>query len=70
MRKKSKIKYNQDRFFYMICYAVAVLLTLIVLYPVIYIISASFSNADRIVQGDVWLFPVDFNLKAYKIVFN
>ncbi|MBQ8815455.1 MAG: carbohydrate ABC transporter permease [Lachnospiraceae bacterium] len=70
MNKKTKIKYNQDRLYYIICYAVVAILTLIVLYPVVYIVSASFSNPDRTVQGDVWLWPVDINLDAYKMLFN
>ena len=41
-------------------------MTAIVLYPVIYILSASFSDADRLVAGDVWVWPVEFNIKAYQ----
>ena len=67
MRQKTKIKYNQDRLYYIICYTVIAILTLVVLYPIIYIISASFSNADSVVQGRVWLWPVDINLDAYKV---
>ena len=70
MRQKTKIKYNQDRLYYIICYTVIAILTLVVLYPIIYIISASFSNADSVVQGRVWLWPVDINLDAYKVLFN
>lgn len=68
MKKKSKINYKQDRIYYIVCYTIITLLTLIVLYPVIYVISTSFSSADRVVQGDVWLLPVDFNLQGYKII--
>ena len=70
MKQKTKIKYNQDRLYYIICYTVITILTLVVLYPIIYIISASFSNADLVVQGKVWLWPVDINLDAYKVVVN
>ncbi|MBQ8815461.1 MAG: carbohydrate ABC transporter permease [Lachnospiraceae bacterium] len=70
MRQKTKIKYNQDRLYYIICYTVIAILTLVVLYPIIYIISASLSNADSVVQGRVWLWPVDINLDAYKVLFN
>lgn len=68
MKKKSKINYKQDRIYYIVCYTIITLLTLIVLYPVIYVISTSFSSADRVVRGDVWLLPVDFNLQGYKII--
>ena len=70
MMKRANRTSNQDRLYYAFCYAVVLILTLIVLYPVIYIISASFSNPDRTVQGDVWLWPVDINLDAYKMLFR
>ena len=47
-----------------------IILTLAVLYPVIFVISASFSNADRLVAGDVWLWPVSVSLDAYKLLFS
>lgn len=68
MRTSTKIKNKQDRWFYFFCHAVVTILTLLVLYPVIYIISASFSNSDMVVQGKVWLWPVDFSLQAYEII--
>lgn len=68
MKKKSGIKYNRDRFYYATCYAVISVLTILVLYPIIYIISASFSNADVVVRGEVWLWPVDIDLTAYRFV--
>ena len=70
MKKQAKVKHNQDRVFYIICYTIAIILTLIVLYPVIYILSSAISYADRVVQGDVWLWPVDIDFSAMKIVFN
>ncbi|MBQ8815400.1 MAG: carbohydrate ABC transporter permease [Lachnospiraceae bacterium] len=70
-KKKSKIaSTGKDRVFYIVCGLIMVVLTLMVLYPVIYVISASFSNADRIVAGKVWLWPVDINLDAYKLLFS
>jgi len=70
MRKNKISKNNNDKVFSFFCYAIVTFLTLSVLYPVIYILSASFSNSDMVVQGKVWLFPVKFTLEAYKIVFN
>lgn len=66
MKNKTKIVDKQDRTYYIICYAIAAILTVIVLYPVIYVVSASMSNADRLVRGDVWLWPVDIDFTAYK----
>ncbi|MBQ8813435.1 MAG: carbohydrate ABC transporter permease [Lachnospiraceae bacterium] len=70
MKNNTKIKHNQDRLYYAICYTGVSILTLIVLYPVIYVVSSSFSNADLVVQGKVWLWPVDINLDAYEMLFN
>lgn len=69
MKKTStKIENRQDRWFYVFCYALVTILTLVVLYPVVYIISASFSYSDMVAQGKVWLWPVDATLDAYRII--
>jgi multiple sugar transport system permease protein/putative aldouronate transport system permease protein len=41
-----------------------------VLYPIIYIISASFSDSQAVVSGEVWLWPVRPSLEGYKAVFE
>lgn len=68
MQKGTKIKNRQDRLFYFFCYVTVIILTLLVLYPIVYIVSASFSNSDMVVQGKVWLWPVNFTLEAYEII--
>lgn len=45
-----------------------VLLVIITLYPIIYIFSVSVSSATAYESGKIVLWPVDFNLDAYKIV--
>lgn len=39
---------------------------LVVLYPLYFIIIASFSDPNAVSAGKVWLFPVGFNLDGYK----
>ncbi len=68
MKTSAKIKNKQDRWFYLFCYVVITILAIVVLYPVIYIISASFSNSDMVAQGKVWLWPVKSTLQAYEII--
>lgn len=69
MDRRKKIKLGkEDRFFYIICYSIVIVLTLIVLYPIIYIISASFSDAAAVTQGKVWLWPVKFSTGAYQLL--
>lgn len=70
MKKGTKINNRQDRVFYFFCYAIVTILTLLVLYPIIYIVSASFSNSDMVVQGKVWLWPIKPTLQAYEIILN
>jgi putative aldouronate transport system permease protein len=40
--------------------------SLLVLYPVVYIVSASFSSGDALFSGKVFLFPVDLTLASYR----
>ena len=48
----------------------AVLIGLITLYPLIYVLSASLSSPINILNGKVWLYPVEITLNAYKRVFT
>lgn len=58
----------RDKVYYLICYAVITLLMLLVLYPLIYIVSASFSSADAITSGKMWLWPVNVTTIGYRYV--
>ena len=57
-----------DKLFYAVCYLITALFMLAVLYPLVYILSASFSSADAITSGRMWLYPVDFSLVCYKYI--
>jgi multiple sugar transport system permease protein/putative aldouronate transport system permease protein len=57
-----------DLVYYFIAYTVVVFLVLVVLYPMVYIVSASFSAASSVNAGRVWLFPVNPSLYNYKMV--
>ncbi|WP_088547244.1 carbohydrate ABC transporter permease [Paenibacillus aquistagni] len=59
-----------DRIFIAGVYTFLSLVLLIVLIPLIYILSASFSSPQAVVTGKVTLWPVDFSLAGYKAVFN
>jgi ABC-type glycerol-3-phosphate transport system permease component len=55
----------------MICnYTALGLFTLAVLYPLVYVLSASLSDPKNVVSGKVWLWPVGFSLDAFKAVFD
>nr|WP_245600178.1 carbohydrate ABC transporter permease [Paenibacillus harenae] len=46
------------------------LTVLIVVYPLVFVISASFSDPSHIMKGNVWLWPVEFTLDSYTKVFQ
>ena len=59
-----------DKIFLMINDFILFLALIVVLLPVIYIVSSSFSSAEAVSTGRVLLWPVDFSLEGYKTVFE
>lgn len=59
-----------DKLFTIIIYMALTLIVITVLYPIIYIISASFSEPQAVISGKVILWPIDVTLKGYKAVFK
>lgn len=61
---------KSDRIFHIVNNAVLGVFLLIVLYPLLYVVSASFSSASAVISGKVWLWPVEFSLDGYAAVFR
>jgi putative aldouronate transport system permease protein len=59
-----------DRFFLFIIYASLSIILVFVAYPLIYILSSSFSSSTAVIEGKVWLWPVDPTLNGYNAVFR
>lgn len=59
-----------DKIFYIVITVILTLFFIMVLYPCIFVISASFSSGTAVQSGKVVLFPVDFSLEGYKTVFH
>lgn len=59
-----------DRAFLALVYVFLVCVLAVVIYPLIFILSSSFSSAQAVVSGKVWLWPVDFSLMGYKVIFS
>lgn len=59
---------RSDKIYYGVCYAVILALVLVVLYPLIYIVSASFSAPSKVAAGQVWLLPVEPTLYSYELI--
>jgi multiple sugar transport system permease protein/putative aldouronate transport system permease protein len=61
---------ESDRWFNRGNYVILSLFLAAVLYPCIFIVSASFSSTEAVVSGRVWLWPVDPGLQGYRAVFE
>jgi putative aldouronate transport system permease protein len=61
---------NVDKLFLACIYLFLGAILLAVLYPLLYIVSSSFSSPQAVVAGRVWLLPVDFSLAGYEAVFK
>lgn len=59
-----------DRVFMFINTAALTVIVLIILIPLIFIVSASFSSPEAVIAGKVTLWPVDFSLQGYTTVFE
>ncbi|SDS58114.1 carbohydrate ABC transporter permease [Microlunatus soli] len=57
-----------DRAYYIVNYCVLIVFTLMVLYPLVYVLSASFSSAGAIANNEVVLWPVGVTADAYKTI--
>lgn len=68
MKSKTVQLSRNDRIFYAVTNTIMIILTIIVLYPMIYVVSSSFSSSSAVQSGRVFLWPVDFSLEGYKAV--
>ncbi|WP_045517023.1 carbohydrate ABC transporter permease [Neobacillus niacini] len=60
---------TSDKVFSFFNYFFLAIIALLILYPLYFVVSASFSNPAYILTGEMWLWPKGFNLDAYKKVF-
>ena len=71
LKKKNKIKESKtDYVYYAICAFILFLLAVIIIYPLWYIVIASISDADAVMTGDVWLYPVKITFAGYANLFK
>ncbi|MEG1381206.1 MAG: carbohydrate ABC transporter permease [Ruthenibacterium sp.] len=59
-----------DRMLMVFIYMLLTLIAAIVLLPLIYIVSASFSDPQAVVNNEVWLWPVRPTMRGYDAVFK
>lgn len=72
--KTEKKKFSKapigDKVFIIFVYVLLTLAMLIVLLPLVYIVSASFSDSQAVIANEVWLLPVRPTLRGYEAVFK
>lgn len=61
---------KSDNVFIVVVYALGILALLIVLLPLLYVVSSSFSSPEAVIKNKVWLLPVNFTINAYRAVFK
>jgi multiple sugar transport system permease protein/putative aldouronate transport system permease protein len=59
-----------DRLFNFFNYSMLTVVLLVVLYPIVFVVSSSFSSKEAVSAGEVLLWPVDFSLEGYEAVFR
>ena len=70
MKNKTRVRTSaEDRVLYTITNICLTLLLIIVAYPLIYMLSSSFSSGRAVTTGRVFLWPVEPSLDGYKTVF-
>ena len=70
MKRKRNPLGMSDRAFDILLTVMTSVFLVIVLYPLIYVVSSSFSSGNAVADGRVILWPVEFSVKGYELVFN
>lgn len=57
-----------DKLYMVLAYGLTILACLVILVPLIFIVAASFSSPEALLSARVFLWPVEFNLRGYKMI--
>ncbi|MDQ0876539.1 putative aldouronate transport system permease protein [Paenibacillus sp. V4I3] len=66
----STIRKKDDRLFDILNLIFLTVVGLTVLYPLYFVVIASFSNPDAVNSGEMWLFPKDITFEGYNRIFQ
>jgi len=69
VRRRLAMK-REDMAFSFMVYVLLTFVLIIIAFPLIYLVSASFSSPQAVISGRVWLLPVDFTIKGYEAIFK
>ncbi|OPG98876.1 sugar ABC transporter permease [Chryseobacterium mucoviscidosis] len=59
-----------DRIFNIVNHFLLIIITLIVIYPLVFVLSASFSDPQAVLRGEMFLWPKGINLHSYEKIFQ
>ncbi|WP_031554919.1 carbohydrate ABC transporter permease [Oribacterium sp. FC2011] len=62
--------FSQDKVVNVVFYVIAILMILMVVYPLWFVIIASFSNPEDVATGKVWFWPKSIDFRGYKLLFE
>ena len=69
MKKTTAIRASKgDRIYYTLIITFSILVLIAVLYPLIYVVSSSFSSGSAVTNGKVILWPVNPSIQGYKVI--
>ena len=61
---------KSDYLFLAVVYTVITFALIVVLFPLIFVVAASFSDPSAVNQGKVFLWPVDITIEGYERIFK
>lgn len=59
-----------DRIFNIVNHFLLIIITLIVIYPLVFVLSASFSDPQAVLRGEMFLWPKGINFHSYEKIFQ
>lgn len=70
MQNNKLLRYNSvsDHVTMVFVYAFTVFMVLVILIPLVFVVAASFSSPEALLSAKVFLWPVDFTLRGYKMI--
>lgn len=70
MKMKKKKALSGDKIVNIVFYIIAIIMILLIVYPLWFVIIASFSNPADVANGEVWFWPKQWDLSGYKELFK
>jgi len=70
MKKNKAATSHSDRITQVVFYLIAIVLILLVIYPLWFVIIASFSNPADVASGKVWFWPAEIDISGYQELFK